>query len=548
MRNPASSAFKRITTIARYICPNAWWAIPFSILVVGLVAHVVSSTLDSFNWDNYWLMVGVEKPFFEYVTTFGWGYAFTLHYWVSYRVFGDSLSGYLVLPLLSSLAALLVAYWGLRRYWRANLAICIVTMAILAFNAHSLFLAQYSMFTYANSLLVSACLFFLFMHLSISRLTRRQWIGVTACIIPGAFFSNLTILVPVAAGVLSVLILRCWRFKTLGRIYHEVTRSLVEMWPLGIFPLMQFALLISQRSLMYLAAFRPALDPYYFVSSQYHHNLLGAIQFLWSNTVDLFRSLLIPHPLSSTGAEKPAWIAVTVVIAVMIIALVVRFLQRRLDQRMGFVLVFSVVTLVAIAVGGLFGLYPYGEVRYAYYLLLPISVLLGYGVSSVLGLTTLRALIRWIRASRLVPVLLAIAILATGTVYNLQEYRSYSSTTAGNLAALQEIKNTKADMVLLSFFSAPVIAARCPDLYSSAYNMGWGESGVVRTDDAITEDIAEAIAGGDGSVNTILVITASEAELDRYFPSWSELLNAYFDYSSETEGPSLWGEYYTRKR
>jgi len=134
MRNRASSAFKRTAAIARYICPNAWWAIPFSVLVVGLVARVVSSTLDTFNWDNYWLMVGVEKPFFEYVTTFGWGYAFIVHYWVSYRVFGDSLSGYLVLPLLSSLAALLVAYWGLRHYWRANLAICIVTMAILAFN------------------------------------------------------------------------------------------------------------------------------------------------------------------------------------------------------------------------------------------------------------------------------------------------------------------------------------------------------------------------------------------------------------------------------
>ena len=107
------------------ICrPSYWSLVPLSILAIALAARVVASTGDWLINDSYILMIGVEKPFSEYSMISGYSLPLKIHYWVSYRVLGSSLFGYMLLPLLSSLATLLVVYWGLRRYWHSTLGIC----------------------------------------------------------------------------------------------------------------------------------------------------------------------------------------------------------------------------------------------------------------------------------------------------------------------------------------------------------------------------------------------------------------------------------------
>ena len=526
------------------ICrPSYWSLVPLSILAIALAARVVASTADTLNGDSYILMIGVEKPFSEYSMISGFSLPLKIHYWVSYRVLGSSLFGYMLLPLISSLATLLVVYWGLRRYWHSTLSICFFTLVVLVFNVHSIFLASYSMFTYANSLLVSACLYFLFLRLSMGRLTRRQWIWVVACIIPAAFFSNVTIVVPAATGVFSVIVVRWWQSPD-RRSVKDIWRSLVEMWPLTIFPLTYLARYMFYTHQYWGVIQRAQMDWLFLDRSQYPHSFWGATEFFLNNSERLFKSLLRPDiPVDFVDFVMESILAV---IGIIVIILIVRLIQRGLDLRVTFTLVFIVVTFSAIAVGGLLGLYPFGSARYAFYLLIPVAVVIGYVASLVLEWTLPR--IRAVANSKVLPVMLAAIILVSGAYVNVQKYNSNSAVKTRNHAALQEIKNSNADLVLLSLQCFPAVAVMAPDLYRSAYQLGLG----LRSDPnyaPVPDWIVEAVVTTDeqASVKSILVIDYRAVHFTYAFPNWADFIAIHFNLVSSISASAIWAGYYEKK-
>lgn len=552
MSNLANSLLKRTAATARYICPNAWWALPFSVLVIGLTARVVESRLDLLGDDNYWLMVGIDKPFLEYAQgPVPYGLPLLVHYWGSYRVFGSSLSGYLVLPLISSLAALLVVYFGIKKQWgHAAWGICFFTLAFLAFNGYSLWLARYAMFTYANELLVSSALFFLFLYLCSRRLTRKQWAWVAALFIPAAFFSNIYILVPVFVGAVSVIAVRYWHSHGRYRL-NDLRLYVMEIWPLAIFPVVQFfaLLLHPQGPFRPWSAARGGLtytDPFFFSSSQYPQSLWGAIQFVSHNTVELFRGLLQTPYTSSFSSTL--WTVIEIGMLILIFVLFIRMVQRKLEPGMSFVVTFTILVVAAMAVGGLLGLYPYGRQRYAVFLLLPIGLVIAYAASFIL--TRISGRFSVVPKWKAIPIALALIIIVAGTIRNVDTYHYNTSITDRNWAALHQIRDTNADLLLMSLFGEIVVRPVYPDLYASAYSMGTGKTGFLRwKDEEVPSEIAEAIQSGSGpeTVSTILVIHPRKYGFDLYYPSWSALLNTYFDLTSEIQGPTIWGGYYTRK-
>ena len=69
--------------------------------------------------------------------------------------------------------------------------------------------------------------------------------------------------------------------------------------------------------------------------------------------------------------------------------------------------------------------------------------------------------------------------------------------------------------------------------------------GLVMMDSNETEGVnSVALFYSNVNADTILVIEVGKYWFD---PSWSALINTYFDLTSEIQGPSLWGGYYTRK-
>jgi len=530
--------------------PSYWWLVPLSVLAIALAARIVSSTADPFNWDNYWLMFGVEESFAEYSDIYPFHFPLEVHYWLSYRVFGGSLWGYLVLPVVSSLGTLLVVYWGLRHYWHSNLSIWFFTLLVLAFNFHSISLAQYSMFTYANSLFVSACLYFLFLRLSMGKLTRMQWILITVCAIPAAFFSNIIMLVAIATGICSVLICRLWHKRT-SRSLSDLIHSLIEFWPLAIFPLTQLAFVVWNLSPLD-AANRPALSSLYFGTSPYPHTIWGVPQFLWNNTVDLVKGLLGPGFVRGSRTAHALWDAVLIVTIVTMSILLIRLIKRKLHPNISFTVVFVVVTYMAIAFGGLLVIMPFGHVRYADYMLIPIAVLIGYVCSLVFEWILSKISIKKMRGkvnSKIAPILLAIIILISGTFINVREYRANSDVKSQNYSALQEIENNYADLVLYSIFSAPVLRAKCTELYENAYSMGFGMTSGRTSDGGIPDEIAELIIGSTDTIplKSVLVITPKADDFVNYYPSWSDFIFSHFNQTSYIESPSIWAGYFYRQ-
>lgn len=520
-----------------------WWIVTLSVLAVAAIGRLVASTWDPLDYDSYRLMMGVDKPFSEYYRISGFGFPLIVHYWLSYRVFGGSLSGYLVLPLMSGLATLLVVYYGLRRYWYATSGICFFTLVVLAFNNFSWYFARYPMFTFANNLFVSTLLFFLFLRLSMGKLTRRQWIWITACIIPAAFFTDLILVVPIATGVLSVIAFRWWQSPT-GRRLKNLWQSLIEMWPLAIFPLTYVVTMGVLTPDVWARAHKSSLDRWYFSSSEYANDLWGPLQFVYNNTLDLYKALL--QPVRDVLPNVDTVILIVLGISGMI--LVIRIVQRRLEPEVAFTLIFVILTSCAIAVGGLLGLYPFGSPRYAYYLLIPIAILIGYTAAILIGYTA-SLVFKWsphgikkLRYSKALPVIAAMTVLFFGAYVNVQAYNFYSDLTFKNHVAMQNIRNNNADIVVFSSYVFPVLAVKAPHLYESGYSMGWGGGDV-------PNELVEMVTGSyqAGSVKSILVIDYNPNAFANRNPHWYQFIEMHFDQVDFFRSSAIWAGYFVKK-
>jgi 4-amino-4-deoxy-L-arabinose transferase-like glycosyltransferase len=529
-----------------------WWIVPLSLLVIAITARIVISTYDTLDYDNYALMMGVEKPFSVY-SSGGYGLPHYLHYWISYRIFGNSLYGYLVLPLLCSLATVVVVYRGLRRYWNSSTGVCFFTMAILVFNAVSLKWAGYTTVTYASSLLITSCLYFLFLELTTGKLAKKTWIWIFIVAVPAAFFSSILIIVPVVSGAFSVLVFRWWQSREYRRLKY-VWQSLLDMCPLAVFLLNHLVIQIVHPFTNIGADKRPDLAPLYFNTSKYTQNLWGVVEYTFHNTATLIFGLLAPYGIGG-DTMRPVWrffsvslpapvviIAVVVIVAVFVV-LIIKALRNRLDPKATFTLVFVTVTFLAILTGGLTGLYPFGSARYADCLLIPVAVLIGYVAASVLQWIMRRIKAR--NSSMVWPLVLAALILISGIFLNWSEYRSISAKNNQNLTAFQEVRNTGAELVLYSAFLSPILASKTPDIHERGINFGWGSYYGNDSNNA-SANMAKAIESSADAGSILVVVRGEEKLIAEYLPL-SDFLTANFEKTGSIEAPSFWAGYFVRK-
>ena len=533
---------------------NSWKMLCLSILLVGLVARITVITVDIFNFDEYYLMNGVDKNFSEYAESRQFWLPLMVHYWLSNRVFGNELLGYRLMPLLSSLAVILIIYYAIPKFWSSAFNVCFFTLLVLAFNRHSLELVTYSMFSYASSLLESCLLFLLFLRLSMGLLTRKQWVLITIIIIPSAFFSNIPILVPVATGIFSVILFRFWKSPS-PRNLKSVWFSLWEMKPLLIFPLIIISLWV-------LSPFPTSKDSYMasalFTHSIYPQNLFGVFRFAFDNTLRLFGQLLIPYWTSKfiyySDIDKislmifAGLIGISAIFVIMTTA--IQLARKNLDPKIAFTLIFIFITFLAILTGGILGLFPFGSSRYCFFLLIPIAVLIGYSVSMVFDWVLAR--MKMLDKLKVIPVIAALVIFVCGIYIDVYRYKANLKINYQNNSVAESIRNSNVDLIILSSHLKPLFELKFQDQYSKVYHMGYGVykySKVSNTGGSVPESVEKILSGNDKlkPVKRILVVSRREIDFIENYPSWYGLVSKYFIKNSAIESPPIWAGYYVRR-
>jgi hypothetical protein len=528
---------------------NSWKMLCLSILLVGLVARISVITIDIFHFDEYYYMIGVDKSFSEYTESnrFWLPHPINVHYWLSYRVFGNELLGYRLMPLISSLAVILIIYYAIPKFWPSAFNVCFFTLLVLTFNRHSLGLVTYSMFIYANSLLLSCLLFLLFLRLSTGGLTRKQWVLITIIIIPSAFFSTIPILVPVATGIFSVILFRFWRSPS-PRNLKSVWFSLWEMKPLLIFPLIIISIWVIYFHV--LAGKDSYMASAFFTHSTYPQNFFGVLQFAFDNTRMLFKQLLLPYGVYRivyANIDKMIFAGLIGISAIFVImTTAIQLAKKNLDPKIAFTLIFIFITFLAILTGGILGQFPFGPSRYSFFLLIPIAVLIGYSVSMVFDWVFAR--MKMFDKLKVIPVIVALVIFVCGIYIDVYWYKAHLKINSQNNLVVESIRNSNVDLILLSSSLESFLKLKIQDQYSKVYPMGWGAFN--STDGNVPESVEKILSGNDKlkPVKRILVVSLGEDFFIENYPSWYRLVSKYFIKNSAIEAPSIRASYWEIKR
>lgn len=525
---------------------GSWWPlVTLTALLLSLVTRAVESNLELFDCDGYGMMESVEKSFAEYAKTASlWAFPLRVHHWLAHRLLGGHLFGFRILPAMSSLATLLIAYWGLRRYWHSNLRICFFALLVLIFNAHSLYLAHYMMFTYGNSLLVSTCLFFLFLHLSQKTLPARWWIWISILSLPSAFFSNMTVVVPVATGVFSVIVYR-WSRLLIRRDRRGYWHAAAEMLPLLIFPL-TYIIVYSMHPFTNLGPVkRPDMNWLFLARSPYPLSVCGALRFAYENTLILLRGALLPtslFPDLSWRLGRP--IILMAGLVTVGIPIIIQFTKRKVDSKMVFTVFYVLVTYSAILAGGLAGLYPFGNIRYSDFLLVPVITLIAYSVSVIAEWSLLKDVTAR-KNARIVPLALSAMLLLCGTYWIVfVQYKRLSDTNSSNLAALENIRTTAINHVLVSEFSKAVLAVRTPDLRTRTSLMAWDKENI-KPSAQLVEALTENVPSGKRSV---LIVAPSSELFFAVHPLWAAFATNHFHQVGSIDGLNIWAGIFERSK
>jgi len=523
----------------RKIWARLWIVVLLSVLIVGFTIRFVEVTNDTYDFDEYVIMLDVEKSLPSYVDGRSGYFHFSLlaHYWISYRLLGNSLIAYRTMSLIAGILLLILVTSCLIRFFPSDKGICLVVLLILILNSNALYLTRYSMFSYGNSFLLSSGLFFLFMRLAEGPIKNRQWLWISAGLLPAAFFSNIIMMVPLAIGTLLVIVFRWWRFADLRNLVG-LWRWLWELKPLLVFP---FTYLIIHVLFPYKhlgAESRPDMAPLFFTTSIFSQDVIGLMKFTLIRTLRLFWGMLVT-------IFKSDFVNIAMMILFFLLAglTVLQAVRGKVDQRIKFTIFFLLITNVAILGASVMGFYPYGSIRYTPYLILPTIILIGFGGSLVC---------RWISNSfllipflQVILVCLSLVVLIFGVYITVNRYNSFSITNKENDSVIEWIMSHDADLILSDAYIEPVLSAKAPEIYKRTRSMGWG---TYWGKDVVPHEFVDMIARAEKvhQVNSVLVILHYK-DIAKTFPNWSTLLHNYFDLDAWIESPQIGVKLYRRR-
>lgn len=280
------------------------------------------------------------------------------------------------------------------------------------------------------------------------------------------------------------------------------------------------------------------MAPLFFPTSEYSHDCYGVAKFILSRTYSLGMSMIVP--VFNDGFIRKAAMASWVFLAVLTVVQVAR---RRADQRTAFSLFFLLITLVSISGASLLGFYPYGKIRYAPYLLIPTTTLIGFG-----GVLLLRWVADRLTLERTVKALLvfsAVIILVVSGYISIERYNNLTLSKKSNYQTINWLKTQKPDLILSDSYMMPVLSARAPEYFKRARSMGWG---TYWGKDNVPSELFDIIMGASQSKPVVnILVVLHYKDIDKAFPGWNILLTTYFNLNVQHDAPDIWVGLYQRK-
>lgn len=547
-----------VLRLLRFCARYKWRLVALAILAIGLYARFVRLNYDAFDFDGYGLMTDIELPFTRFVnSTENFALPMRVHYWISNRLFGDEFQHYLILPVLASMLTLIVLFAGLTLYWKRRPVLGCIALTLFALNGYASGLASYSMFPYAHSLLFETILFFLLLHLAIKEEAQIDWKWTPALFL-SAFFTNLTVAVPVAAGAAAVFLFRLLKLRTGGffSVFLQTARSLL---PLLAVPFAFIATYALQPFRNLGRENRPDMEKYFYEPSD--GGLIGMAQYLARNFNDLLAEIAAPAP--------PVHIYALLGLAILTLAAVVsgayifgsgqaklRFGWRRLltsrSAPVAFTMLYVATITLASAAGGLIGAFPFGTVRYSTALIAPCLILFAHLIcypANAAGklLLKLRAY-RKIRGS-LGFVAIAVWLALLSNLWRVVgfENAALKRQQQANEEAIHFITGARADCILISNYRAPVIDNYRGGLTlrGELIKMGWGSFWKHGTDGGLSPEAENCISAHPGG--RIMVVLHQRSSLESEYRSYADFLNSHFELKDATDSRYIWAGVYVKK-
>lgn len=412
---------------------------------------------------------------------------------------------------------------------------CLCCGSLINLNSNSIYLARYALMPYGFTLLTTTLLFFVFLRLSEYQLDRQSWLYISIISVPIAFFSDFITVVPISAGALLITLIRTsgssWSKKVSG-----VAATFWELRALSIFPIMYLARQLIHPFTNLGADRRPDMARLFFPTSGYSSDFGGVFHYAIARTYDLFVSMLVPL----TGRDILSY----GVIGMWLIAFIygcIMIILHRAERRALFTLLYLILNVLVVSLGGCIGIYPYGSIRYTPYLLVPGLIIAGIGASSFVTyvITKLR-----ITVNTSIPVIIVSALICIcGVRMCWGHYMYVTEANTKNVSALTAVRFQPSYRVLCDTFTEVIIKQKLPE-YSNriislgrpaGYNLEPQDSGVFET------------VCGPSTVCPSGLSVILHCEVGKAFPLVNKAIEEEYVLDDVTVGPNVWvGNYHKR--
>ena len=516
------------------------WSYPVLIATIvcfGVVLRVVLALwTDGFNVDEYRPLRGVGLSLSRYLMDhrnsngkLHFFFPELLHYWISFRIFGGSLTGFRIAALLSSVMVLPVSALCLWRLWPDRRLLTVVTLMLLAGNAALIWFSSYAMIVYGESALLSAMLFFLFVRVARGPLPTRRWVPISLLLVPFALFAHFIMIVPLGVGAALVIVTRAANAGGAGKVSAGLRAARELLWLLPI-PVVQ-GLIWLFEPWNTGAGRRPDTAAYFFRTSGYSESIGGILGFVAKRSSELPGQLLgLAHPSS----------AVALLATLLALVAAVVTLRRKPLAPDAFPVLYSLVLLLLMAALSLIDLYPYGSRRYMFFAIPSLAFMAANGAEIMAGPAwafVKHAVPTW-HVAEWIQTALIVLIVITGGVYVVHRGQVGAEQRRENYATIRAVAAAMPRLVLVV---QPGIDAAILRWAPGTLKPNQTATVLPGADlDASTTKALSNLKSGD----EILVIGGSGASAA--YPQLFGTLSRYSHLLRQETAPNIWLRLYTR--
>lgn len=503
------------------------------LLACGLVARTASFTSESLDFDTYALFASIGLPYSEYLKG-GFHWSIHTHYWWTAHILGAQIWAFRLLPALVGLLAFFLVLWLVWRVRPGDYLALIFATFFIAVNAHAINLVGYPMISYSVDLLVGGLLVGFLAYLVHKRGVSDSLLAFSVLMVPLALFASIMIVVPIVSMALTYVMWHQFNSRQdENPPGYRLLFALRKLWPL-LLPIASVLLIYAVSSFDNLGPEkRPDMDGFFLQRSGDADTISGVAGWILNGAVRLIGGLTLP-----VSSEQFRWLGLSLgaIFAISLLLFVVLGVRAKYRQVFwGALALFIFFNFLAVFVGGVLGLYPFGTIRYWGFMTVPSAIAVGLAFGeffrSVRPLKT-----RWVNVG------MTTAIILSAVVLVLSFSAQTLSAANANKAAVRSLDETADALVIYANYSSPALIAYQPWIQDVGLSMGWGTFFGHGSDGGpLSPNIIGFRDKLDSSNDKQITVVAPSRELfDDLYPTWATLLGSDFKLAEEINAPSIW--------